>query len=135
MDYIHRIPFITGIFATIFVGILSYGGDHELKTICTKMFFSMVVFFTIGVYLRSFVRKIDNEIRQRKEQENFKRQQEMLMEKKKEKDEKRGINIDLRAGQKDAKGNRDESYNDLYDEEFEPLRVSSVEIREEKDIM
>lgn len=73
MDYTSKIPFISGASVTIIVGILSYKSGYELKTICIRMTFSMVVFFLIGIYLRSFIRRMKREVKQKKVMEEIKK--------------------------------------------------------------
>lgn len=78
MDYTHKIPFIIGASVTIIVGILSYKSGYELKTICIRMTFSMVVFFLVGIYLRNFIRRMKEEVKQKKALEAIKNQEILL---------------------------------------------------------
>ncbi|MDQ2085868.1 hypothetical protein RBH29_05380 [Herbivorax sp. ANBcel31] len=128
MNNIYKLPFITGTFVTILVGMISYKTGIKDGEIYIRMSISMVVFFITGVYLKNFILKINEELKQKEERL---KEQERL-EKEKKNDEKKGKRIDLKA---EEEGNEPEKEQDddqkLYDEEFKPLKVNSVKVNKE----
>jgi uncharacterized membrane protein YraQ (UPF0718 family) len=130
MDYTNRIPFIIGTSVTIIVGILSYKSGYELKTICIRMTFSMVVFFLIGIYLRSFIRRIKQEVKHKKVLETIKKNHEILAEAANKNAQRKNSKIDLTVG-KDTQEDIHIDEENLYDEEFKPLKVSNVTIKDQ----
>jgi phosphotransferase system glucose/maltose/N-acetylglucosamine-specific IIC component len=67
MGNIHKIPFVMGVFATIIVGMISYKTGVEYRDIYIKMLISMVAFFVVGLYLKKFIIKINEELREKEE--------------------------------------------------------------------
>lgn len=130
MDYTNKIPFITGASVTIIVGILSYKSGYELKTICIRMTFSMVVSFLIGIYLRNFIRRMKQEVRQKKALEEIKKNQEIFAEASKKSAQRKNSKIDLTVGN-DTQEDIHADEEKLYDEEFKPLKVSNVTMRDQ----
>lgn len=130
MDYTSKIPFISGASVTIIVGILSYKSGYELKTICIRMTFSMVVFFLVGIYLRNFIRRMKEEVKQKKALEAIKKNQEILLEASKNIIQAKKSKIDLTVG-KDTSEDMHTGEENLYDEEFKPLKVSNVTIKDQ----
>lgn len=134
MDYVHRLPYILGAFATIIIGMASYRSGLDSRTIYVRMSICMIVFFTVGMYIRGVLNDINIEI------ENRKAEQEALEESEKEETE----------GSDDEKGTQnkidltvdDNALNDsiklsagirkLYDEEFSPLSVNNIKEDKEK---
>ncbi|NLD49830.1 MAG: hypothetical protein GX660_22020 [Clostridiaceae bacterium] len=134
MDYVHRLPYILGAFATIIIGMASYRSGLDSRTIYVRMSICMIVFFTVGLYIRGVLNDINIEI------ENRKAEQEALEESEKEETE----------GSDDEKGTQnkidltvdDNALNDsiklsagirkLYDEEFSPLSVNNIKEDKEK---
>ncbi|HOQ38290.1 MAG TPA: hypothetical protein PK033_09160 [Acetivibrio sp.] len=129
MDYTHKLPFIIGASVTIIVGILSYKGGYELKTICTRMSLSMVLSFLAGTYLRSFIERMQQEVKQKKELDTIKENQEIISEASKKNVQVKKSKIDLTAGE-DTSENMHIGEENLYDEEFEPLKVTNVTIKD-----
>ncbi|HPD00664.1 MAG TPA: hypothetical protein PLA01_04855 [Acetivibrio sp.] len=130
MDYTSKIPFISGASVTIIVGILSYKSGYELKTICIRMTFSMVVFFLIGIYLRSFIRRMKREVKQKKVMEEIKKNRELLVEAAKKNAQRKNSKINLTVGN-DTQEDIHADEENLYDEEFKPLKVSNVTIADQ----
>ena len=87
MDNIHKIPFVMGVFATIIVGMTSYKTGVEHKEIYIRMSISMVIFFVVGLYVKKFIIKIRDELKEKeealKEEEGLKELEELKAEKKK----------------------------------------------------
>ncbi|GAE88998.1 hypothetical protein [Acetivibrio straminisolvens] len=130
MDYISKMPFIMGASASIVVGIISYGNGFDLKAICVRMTAGMILFFAIGVFLRRFVTNIYEEVKEKNEQEVQNTAEHTNMGKK-EHDKSHGI--DYRVGGESGDWNNEKVESDqLYDEEFTPLEVSRVTIKDNK---
>lgn len=140
MEKIHKLPFVTGTFVTIIVGMISYKVGVGNREIYIRMSISMLVFFVAGVYLKKFIIKINEEIKQKEKEERLKQERE-LNEKKSLKQEQLKQELypkekqhkeDNKSGGKiDLKVKEDEEQQKLYDEEFKPLKVNTVKLNEE----
>lgn len=72
MDRIHRLPFITGGFMAVLTGITSYACGSGNQTTYIRMAVVMVVFYTIGVFIRNTLQSINTELDEKKEQDLIK---------------------------------------------------------------
>ncbi|AUS96352.1 hypothetical protein CDQ84_05335 [Clostridium thermosuccinogenes] len=123
MGYIQKIPFILGTLMAIITGIVSFEYGIEPQEIYIKMAISMIVFFTIGVFIRSTIQKTADEynekIRKMQEEEEKKKAEEENINKK---DNEKKENQDLKNPKPSAVNY---SVNDKMDD-FEPLKISEV---------
>ena len=126
MDNIHKIPFVMGVFATIIVGMTSYKTGVEHKEIYIRMSISMFIFFVVGLYVKKFIIKIRDELKEKeealKEEEGLKeleelKEEEVLKRRENKGNNEKGRKIDLKAEEQD-----------LYDDEFKPLEVNTIEL-------
>lgn len=131
MDYICKMPFIMGASAAIIVGMTSYSSGYEFKSICIRMSAGMVLFFVVGVYLRRLINSLYTEVKEKKENDD-RNTAEIPKQDNNEHDKNHGI--DYRVGDDAANGefNAKHENDKLYDEEFEPLEVSRVTIKDDK---
>lgn len=128
MDYVHKLPFIIGASMAVIIGVVSNRTGVEPKTIYIRMSVGLVVFFVLGLYIRSSIYKIDEEIRKRKEEEL--KQKEELENNAVDEKEKHSVDyrIDDNSFEVDISSENDEK---IYDEEFTPLNVNSVNINKD----
>jgi len=113
MDYIHRLPFILSISMTIVTGAISLERNIQSNKIYVRMLISTVVFFVIGIYIRSVLNNISDEIK--KNRQELKRQKEFEQ---RQADPSQGVDgstseVDYRVGDDD-------------DDDFVPLDVTHV---------
>lgn len=117
MQYLQKLPLLLALTASFLSGLMGLIRGSEQKQILIQMVLVMTVFFVIGLFARSVLTNILDQIERKKqeeEQEELKRQMEL----EKEAEEKGlGNNIDIQAGDQDE---------DL----FNPLPVSEF-IRKE----
>jgi len=109
-----NLPFIMAALLTIAVGAISYSFGIINKDLYFRMSVSMVVFYTLGLLVRSMLQKTAEEIeRKKKEEEEKKREEELsrIREEKKTKSDKSSSSIDYSIG---------------IDEDFEPLKVTQI---------
>lgn len=128
MDYIHKLPFILGALMTVIIGFVSKKTGVDSKTIYIRMSVGLIVFFVLGLYIRSSIYKIEEEIRKRKEEEL--KQKEELEKDEVDENEKQSVDyrIDDNSYEVDMNPENDEK---LDDEEFKPLNVNSVKINKD----
>jgi len=123
MGYIQRLPFILGASMAIVIGVINDSSGAESKTVYIRMSVGLVAFFIIGLYIRGFIYKIDEELTKKRKEEQ-QREIELEMSKKKEES---GQNVDYRVDDNIGKENDEK----LYDEEFSPLEVNSINLNKE----
>jgi cell division protein FtsL len=125
MDYVHKLPFILGASMAVIIGVVSNRTGVESKAIYIRMSVGLVVFFILGLYIRGSLYKIDEEIRKRKEEEL--KQKEELENDAVDENGKHSVDyrIDDNSFEVDISPENDEK---IYDEEFTPLNVNSVNI-------
>lgn len=128
MDYVHKLPFILGASMTVIIGLVSNKTGVDSKTIYIRMSVGLVVFFVLGLYIRSSIYKLEEEVRKRKEEEQ--KQNEELEKDALDENEKQSVDyrIDDNSYEVDMNPENDE---ELYDEEFTPLNVNSVKINKD----
>ena len=133
MDNIHKIPFILGVFASIVVGLAGYKSGVEYRDIYIRMSISMIVFFAVGLYLKKFIIKIHDELKEKEEEalkEELLKEEERLKEEKALKEEEdsakreKGRKIDIKVEEHDEQ--------ELYDEEFRPMEVNTIKLNNKK---
>ncbi|MCX7922400.1 MAG: hypothetical protein N3B21_10390 [Clostridia bacterium] len=115
MDYIQRLPFILGIFTALIVGVVSYKLNFSLQETYIKMAISMGIFFILGLYARSTLIKIVEEIDRKKMQEEIQRIEEL----------RRQENQDLSQNAKEKTHTVEYTIDDGADD-FEPFNVSEI---------
>jgi len=77
MDFVHRLPFMLSAAATIIVGLVSSGRTDGNQNIYLRMAVCMVVFYILGLYLRTVLLSVNDEVKERLEkEEELKLQQE-----------------------------------------------------------
>ncbi|WP_010249140.1 hypothetical protein [Acetivibrio cellulolyticus] len=128
MDYIHKLPFILGASMAVIIGVVSNKTGVESKIIYIRMSVGLIAFFVLGLYIRSIICKIDEEIRKRKEEEL--RQKEELENAQIGDGQNHTVDyrVDDNNFELDLNMGKDEK---LYDEEFTPLSVNSVTINKD----
>jgi flagellar biosynthesis/type III secretory pathway M-ring protein FliF/YscJ len=118
MGNIHKLPFLLGAAAAIIVGVMCNLNNIEQQDTYIKMAIAMVIFFAIGILIRNTLLKINEEIENKKLEEERRIKAELDEEKKAEEERKKheadpkstGTNIDLKV--------------DDMGEDFSPLTVS-----------
>ncbi len=130
MGRIAKLPFILGCSAAIVTGFASYLTGIDNQGIYVRMAVMMLIFFVIGVYIRSTINSIKNEVVIRKIRE----QQEERERQRRQKEEERAAANSARLShiaqpletdrQGSEKLNRVDFAVDDNDEVFEPLTVS-----------
>lgn len=124
MDYVHKLPFILGASMAVVIGVINNSTGTESKTIYIRMSVGLVTFFILGLYIRSFIYKIEKELREKEEERRIK-ETEMANEGAKH-------SVDYRVDDNSFEMNIDtEKDGKLYDEEFTPLSVNSITINKE----
>ncbi|NLO38301.1 MAG: hypothetical protein GX115_02345 [Ruminiclostridium sp.] len=113
MRYLQKLPLLLALAAAFLTGLIGFVSQASQKVILTRMVLMMVVFFVIGLFTRSTLLNIKDQVEQKKnEREAEERKQKQELEKKqKEQEMGLGNNIDLSAGAED-------------EDTFEPLPVS-----------
>ncbi|MFZ5987414.1 MAG: hypothetical protein ACOYWZ_09880 [Bacillota bacterium] len=134
MDYIHKLPFILGASMSIIVGIVSYKSGIEPRTIYIRMSIGMVVFFAAGIYVRSILKKIDEEVKKKKDGEERLLREQQVTEESSESTGDRAHKIDYRVDEDSYDSALDLDDSKLYDEEFTPLSVNSVTVNKNEEL-
>ena len=119
MDYIHKLPFIVGIVVTLAVGAMSYVHKVDGQVLYLRMALSLIVFYILGVYMRSVLVRTLKEIELRKREEELMEREEEE-KKRAEEEEKKNFNT---TGDAASSGI---DYKVDGDEEFSPLNLSKV---------
>lgn len=129
MDYVHRLPFILGASMAIVIGVINNSTGNESKTIYIRMSVGLVVFFILGLYIRSFIYKIDEEIRKKKEEEQKIEENSVIQST----NEGAKHSVDYRVDDSSFEMNiNTQKEEKLYDEEFTPLSVNSITINKDE---
>ncbi len=122
MDYLHKLPFLLGSFMAIVIGVISYTNQTSQQEIYFRMAISMVVFFLIGLYLRSTITNIVDQIEEKKRQEAIEEKTEemqIITDNQNGNGENGEVTSTLDLTVDDSL----ESGENLYDEELAPLAV------------
>lgn len=121
MDYIRRIPFILGSIMAIITGVISLNCNISIKQVYLRMIISLVLFFTLGVFLRNTISEIEKDI------------QNKSMEKEKNAEETENIeDVENIEKSQEADGSRNNNaptvdYRiDDENDDFKPLNVKEV---------
>lgn len=69
MQYIQKLPFIMGASMSILIGMISYGLKVTPPELYVRMVMTLTGFFIVGIYIRSIIRKIIEEIEEKKRSE------------------------------------------------------------------
>lgn len=126
MEFIRKLPFIIGALTAVVIGIISFKYGAPKQTIYIRMAVGMLVFYIIGVYARSTLNKIVEEVNRKKESDELKRQAEM-----------QEGELDVSGPEQAAKvssGKIDYRVDDAVEnsgEEFMPLTVERVTVKNE----
>ena len=128
MDYVHKLPFILGASIAVLIGVINSITGAESKTIYIRMSVGLVVFFILGLYIRNFIYKIDEEVRKKKVEEQ-KIKEKSVMQKT---NEGAKHSVDYRVDDNSFEMNiNTQNEEKLYDEEFTPLSVNSITINKD----
>ena len=111
MRYIHRLPFIMGTLAAIIAGMLSFKQDIAPRDIYVRMCVCLVVFMIIGLYARSTLEGIAQEVEKKKKQEMVEALEAQKV---------------AQAEGKASTSTLDYKIDDDYGEDFSPLTVSDI---------
>jgi uncharacterized membrane protein (DUF106 family) len=129
MDYIKKIPFITSVATGIAVGIISLMSGVDKSTVYIRMIISLIIFYIVGLFLKSIIEKTIDEVKEKELLERLKKEEEERKKaeeeeaKKKEKLKKKkeaiknGVELELSS---------EPVFDDDEGEEFEPLTVNEV---------
>jgi membrane protein implicated in regulation of membrane protease activity len=114
MEFVSRLPFLLGGVMALIVGVIArlYGTDQS--DIYIRMTVSMLVFYILGVYARSTINRIIDEVERKKEEER-------IIKEEKERQERETARI---KAEEEAKGGKVDHRVGEFEEEFSPLRVS-----------
>ncbi len=109
MHYVERLPIILGALASLITGLISYEAGYSQQILYLRMAVSMVLFFFIGLLVRSTIMSIINGTAE-KEEEGEKEKEEMT------------------AGEKvsNAEITPKTDRRIENDEDFDPLKVSDI---------
>lgn len=119
MVYIQRLPFISAATVTIIVGLVCYNSGEDTRDIYIKMLISMVGFYLLGIYLRNLITDINNQVREKKEQEELEKLKKAQEEANNKENEDSGTKEEQIVSKLDYRV-------DDSDDEFSPLVVSEV---------
>lgn len=118
MELLHKLPFILGAAIAIIVGIFCNALGVRQQDTYLKMAISMALFYIIGVYMRSTIKKILDEVEiKRHEKEKIKQREMEEAERAASERLKESLNTKNLGTKLDLKV-------DDYGEDFSPLTVS-----------
>ncbi|MBP7175707.1 MAG: hypothetical protein KBA53_05740 [Thermoclostridium sp.] len=108
-----KLPLLLALAAAFLSGLIGFIRNASQKVILTRMVLMMVLFFVIGLFARSTLMNIKDQVAQRKKQEEEEEQKKKQELAKKAKEQEMGLgkNIDFSAGKED-------------EDDFDPLPVS-----------
>lgn len=122
MDYVHKLPFLMGGSISFIIGFISYNSGLSASATYIRMAVGMVVFFVLGLYVRGFIYQLEGEVRDKiKEKEKEISQNE---------NNSSGTNIDYVVEGEEDNIEFEMNNETLFDEEFTPLNVNSVKIKD-----
>ncbi|HZK27196.1 MAG TPA: hypothetical protein VFD00_06630 [Thermoclostridium sp.] len=117
MHYLRKLPLLFALIAAILIGVLGLSSSMSNKKILTIMTISMVFFFITGLYVRSTVLSIIYEVNEKKKENNELENQD-----------EQGNPADMvnqeESENQDGQKNNQEDTSRIYEDDFEPLRVS-----------
>ena len=70
MEYLKRFPYILAIFMSFVVGIISYISNIEYNEIYIRMIACIIVFYTLGLFIRYFILNLQKDIQFREKDED-----------------------------------------------------------------
>jgi len=83
MRYLQKLPLLLALAAAFLTGLIGFVSQASQKVILTRMVLMMVVFFVIGLFTRSTLLNIKDQVEQKKnEREAEERKQKQELEKK-----------------------------------------------------
>jgi uncharacterized membrane protein len=106
VEKLKKLPFIMAAFITLFIGIISKYANLKDEDVYLRMIISMMVFYVLGVYLRSVIIKIYNEIKDSEdseelENENIESNDEDIDDIEFEDEKNKGKNFDAKINDED----------------------------------
>ncbi|HHW47812.1 MAG TPA: hypothetical protein GXX14_04230 [Clostridiaceae bacterium] len=111
-EFLQKLPIILSLVMTIIIGIISYASRSDMNQTYIRMAASLIVFYIIGMFIKNVLKGIEEEINEKKRQQednaNKKENESGKTENKIEYNSK----IDYKVGE--------------FNEEFTPLKVSEV---------
>lgn len=120
MDYVRKIPLLLGTGAGLITGLIGLSAGVPNKQNMLNMCVGMVVFYIVGILIRSTIRDISEyvmELARKKEEEEQKLKKEVSSREAGEKKEEQAApGIDLKVG--NESGQEDEDFEDLRIAEF-----------------
>lgn len=75
MEYIRKFPFILASSMSVMIGLISYSSGVKQQETYFRMAITLVLFFTLGMYVRSTLQNIIDEIEKKKIDEQIKRKE------------------------------------------------------------
>ncbi|MCL2740562.1 MAG: hypothetical protein FWE70_00415 [Oscillospiraceae bacterium] len=69
MDYVRRMPWILGLFASIVTGLLCHSGGCIMEITFFRMAIALFLFFCVGLVIRAVITGIQDELRMKEELE------------------------------------------------------------------
>jgi len=85
MKCVHKLPFLMASSAAIITGIVVYADDTGNQTVYLRMAVMMVAFFLIGLYARSTILSINEEMQAKKHQDELAKKQELRLKREEQK--------------------------------------------------
>lgn len=116
MQYLQRLPLLLALAGSLLFGLISLISNKSHNEALIQMVFAMVIFFVIGLFIRSTILNIkmhvDDKRRKQEELERIQKKKEEAEAKKREKTEEF------------LEQTIDDAVHNLHDESFDPLPVS-----------
>lgn len=122
MELVQRLPFVLSALMAIVIGIISYINSQNVQGTYISMIIGMIIFFIIGIIIRSALFNIKDELDKKLEEERIKEQELLKM---KTSDNAAAQETSQNSSVLDLKAD-DNTEKYLYDEEFSPLKVGEV---------
>lgn len=110
MYYINRLPLLFALFAAILTGIVGLSRSTSNDRILVQMMITMVIFYTVGFFVRYNIMKIYSQVKEKKETEALEA---------------------LSKNENDRPGSPNEQ-KENNDDDFEPLKAAKFVKRELK---
>lgn len=125
----------------VVVGTISNYNGVDSKTTYIRMSLVLIIFFILGLYIRSTIYKIEKEVRKKKQTEELKKIEELRKAHVEREAAKKASGGERKKGKEEQKHSVDYTVDDnsyeadinpaeekLYDEEFTPLKVDSITV-------
>jgi hypothetical protein len=129
MDYVQKLPFVLSILSSILVGLIGYSMNMEMNEIYLRMVLGIVVMFPLGLYIRSIIEKIYEEMEEKKAKEL--QEEQKLAATKKNAGDHDGNRLQMDVDPQHFKEFLKQEGKMNEDEEFKPMSVKRVTVNEQ----